>query len=46
VIWIEYDMLVTVGAQVMKARGTALYQKSGERWLMSNMNYAVAEQRK
>lgn len=43
VIWIEYDMSVTVGAQVMKARGTALYQKSGERWLMSNMNYSVAE---
>lgn len=46
VIWIEYDMSVTVGAQVMKARGTALYQKSGERWLMSNMNYSVAEQSK
>jgi hypothetical protein len=43
VIWIEYDMSVTVGAQVMKARGTALYQKSGERWLMSNMNYSVAD---
>src|SRR6202007_1651050 len=34
VIWIEYDMSVTVGSQVMKAHGTALYQKSGERWLM------------
>jgi hypothetical protein len=43
VIWIEYDMAVTVGAQVMKARGTALYQKSGDRWLMSNMNYSVAQ---
>ncbi len=47
VIWIEYDMSVTVGSsQVMKARGTALYQKSGERWLMSNMNYSVGEQSK
>jgi len=43
VIWIEYDMSVTVGGQVMKAHGTALYQKSGERWLMSNMNYSMAE---
>jgi Aspartyl protease/Domain of unknown function (DUF4440) len=45
VIWIEYDMLVTVGTQVMKTRVTALYQKAGERWLMSNMNY-LAEQGK
>lgn len=43
VIWIEYDMAVTVGQQVMKAHGTALYQKTGERWLMSNMNYSVGE---
>lgn len=43
VIWIEYDMSVTVGEQVMVAHGTALYQKSGERWLMSNMNYSVEQ---
>jgi ketosteroid isomerase-like protein len=46
VIWIEYDMLVTVGPQVMKGKGTALYQKSHDRWLMSNMNYSLAEQDK
>ncbi len=46
VIWTEYDMLVTVGAQVMRGRGTALYQKSGDRWLLSNMNYSLAEQGK
>jgi hypothetical protein len=46
VIWIEYDMSVTVGQQVMKAHGTALYQKSGERWLMSNMNYSVGQEGK
>jgi hypothetical protein len=46
VIWIEYDMAVTVGDHVMKARGTALYQKTGDRWLMSNMNYSVAEEAK
>jgi hypothetical protein len=46
VIWIEYDMAVSRGSRVMKAHGTALYQKTGEKWLMSNMNYAVAEQAK
>lgn len=43
VIWIEYDMSVNAGGGVMKMRGTAVYQKSGERWLMSNMNYSAAE---
>jgi ketosteroid isomerase-like protein len=46
VLWIEYDMAVTVGNQVMKTRATALYQKAGERWLMANMNYAVGAQGK
>jgi len=46
VIWMEYDMSVTVRGQVMKARGTALYQKAGDRWLMSNLNYSVAEAEK
>ena len=41
VIWMEYEMSVSKGAQVMKSRGSALYQKSGNRWLMSNMNYAA-----
>lgn len=46
VVWMEYDLSVTHGGQVMKARGTAVYQKTGERWLMSNMNYSVAEESK
>lgn len=46
VIWVEYDMEVTVGDHVMKTRCTAIYQKSGERWLMSNLNYAMGEQAK
>jgi ketosteroid isomerase-like protein len=45
VIWIEYDMSVTVGEQVMKGKGTALYQKSGDRWLMSNMDYSLATEK-
>ena len=44
VIWIEYDMFVTMGNQVMKVHGTALYRKTKERWLMSNMNYSIGEQ--
>jgi Aspartyl protease/Domain of unknown function (DUF4440) len=43
VIWIEYDMSVTVGTQVMKTRATALYQKAGERWLMANMDFVTEE---
>jgi hypothetical protein len=43
VIWIEYDMSVTVRDQVMKVHGTALYRKNRERWLMSNMNYSMDE---
>jgi ketosteroid isomerase-like protein len=46
VIWMEYDMTVSTGCQTMKARGTALYQKTGERWLMSNMDYSVLEEKK
>jgi hypothetical protein len=44
VIWIEYEMSVTTGSEVMKLRGTAVYQRSGERWVMSNMNYSAADQ--
>jgi len=43
VIWMEYEMRVTKGSQVMKTRGTALYQKSGDRWLMSNMSFSDAD---
>jgi len=44
VMWIEYDMSVTLGDQVMKVRSTALYRKNKERWLMANMNYSTGEQ--
>lgn len=40
-VWLEFDMSVNKGPQtVMKTRGTAFYQKSGEHWVMSNMNFA------
>lgn len=41
VIWIEYEISMTTCGQTEKTRGTALFQKTGERWLMSNMNYSV-----
>lgn len=46
VIWVEFDMTVTVGERIMKTRGTAIYQKAGERWLMSNLNYSSADDSK
>lgn len=46
VVWIEFDMSVNKGSQtVMKTRGTAFYQKSGEHWVMSNMNFAPASEK-
>jgi ketosteroid isomerase-like protein len=41
VIWMECEISVTTHGQIMKLRGTALYQKTGERWLMSHMNYSL-----
>ena len=46
VIWMEYDMSIKLRGQLMRSRGTALYQKSGEKSLMSNMNNSVPEQLK
>jgi ketosteroid isomerase-like protein len=46
VVLMEYEMTMTMRGQLMKSRGTAVFQKSGERWLMSNMNFANAEQGK
>ena len=46
VIWTEYEMSVTVCDQIIKTHGTAIYQKTGDRWRMSNMNYSVAEAKK
>jgi len=43
VVWMEYEMSVTTGREVVKTHGTALYQKSGERWMMSNMNFSMGE---
>jgi ketosteroid isomerase-like protein len=46
VIWTEYEMSVNFRGQVIKHRGTAIYQKTGQKWVMSNMNYASAQPEK
>ena len=43
VIWMEYDMSIKLRGQLMRSKGTALYQKTGEKWLMSNMNNSTPE---
>ena len=43
VIWEEYELRITLPNQVIKARGTALYHKIGERWLILNMNHSLKE---
>lgn len=41
VIWVEYDMSIKMRGQLTHTKGTALYQKAGEKWLMSNMNNSM-----
>jgi Aspartyl protease/SnoaL-like domain len=43
VIWEEYELRITLPKQIIKARGTALYHKIGERWLILNMNHSMRE---
>ncbi len=43
VIWEEYELQITVTDKIIKARGTALYHKIGERWLILNMTHSTRE---
>lgn len=43
VIWEEYELRITLPNQTIKARGTALYRRIGERWLILNMNHSARE---
>jgi hypothetical protein len=43
VIWEEYELRITLPQQIIKARGTALYRKVGEKWLILNMNHSIRE---
>jgi len=39
-IWVEYDLRVTQGQQVILARGTALCQKESGKWRIVHMNHS------
>jgi len=39
-IWVEYDLRITLGEQVILARGTALCEKSEGRWRIVHMNHS------
>jgi ketosteroid isomerase-like protein len=40
-MWVEYDLRVTVGHQVIVARGTALCQKEQGKWKILHMNHSA-----
>ena len=40
-IWVEYDMGIVLGSQIINARGTALCEKSGGRWRIVHMNHSA-----
>jgi ketosteroid isomerase-like protein len=40
-IWVEYDMRIVVGSQVIQTRGTALCEKSDGRWRIVHMNHSA-----
>lgn len=39
-VWVEYDLRITLGDQVILARGTALCQKQDGRWRIVHMNHS------
>jgi hypothetical protein len=39
-IWLEYDLKITLGEQMIQARGTALCRKSNGRWIIVHMNHS------
>jgi hypothetical protein len=39
-IWLEYDLKITLGEQMIQARGTALCRKNSGRWLIVHMNHS------
>ncbi|HKW74219.1 MAG TPA: nuclear transport factor 2 family protein [Terriglobales bacterium] len=40
-IWVEYDLRIDMGEQVIRARGTALCEKSGGKWRIVHMNHSA-----
>jgi ketosteroid isomerase-like protein len=43
-IWVEYDLRITLGSQIILARGTALCEKSEGRWRIVHMNHSSPPQ--
>ena len=41
VIWLEYELRITLAQQVIHARGTALFRNSGGSWLLLHMNHSL-----
>jgi hypothetical protein len=39
-VWVEYDLKIVLGQQVITARGTALCRKDRERWRIVHMNHS------
>lgn len=42
-IWVEYDLRITLGDRIIKARGTALCRKSDGRWRIVHMNHSSTD---
>ncbi len=40
-IWVEYDLRITLGSQIILARGTALCEKKEGRWRIVHMNHSA-----
>ena len=40
-IWLEYDLKISFGPQVIQARGTALCRKNNGRWQIIHMNHSA-----
>lgn len=40
-VWVEYDLRITMGAQVSLARGTALCEKKDGIWRIVHMNHSA-----
>jgi hypothetical protein len=39
-VWVEYDLKIVLGQQVITARGTALCRKDRDRWRIVHMNHS------
>ncbi len=40
-MWLEYDLSITMQGQVVEARGTLLFRKTGGKWQFLNMNHSL-----